>query len=288
MATAILRDTYGFLRWRLVPVRMLGKLKHALARPTRPPRAETRFDADKLARIETHGVCAATPVPQTVLAEIEAKYLPRAAQVTPRAEGHPFENIMRAEDFSADDPVFRLAFSEEVLGAADAYFDGHYLFDSIQVLHSFPTEGKLRASQMWHKDYGDNKSLHFVMYVNDVQSDEDGPFVYIDRERSKSVAKRPIIRRLSDEEIARETGSADFERVFGKAGDAILVDPSACYHYGSRCKNGRTAVFVTFNSATPYEPMQEPLKSARKQAADEARKVRPDLPPEYIDAILEA
>ncbi|GGA11971.1 hypothetical protein GCM10010923_23330 [Blastomonas marina] len=288
MATAILKDTYGFLRWRLVPVRMLGKLKNTLARPARPPRAETRFDRDKLARIENDGIAPATPIAPALLDEIREKYMPRAAQVVPRTAGHPFENVMRAEDFTADDPVFRLAFSEEVLGAADAYFDGHFLFDSIQVLHSFPTEGKLRASQMWHKDYGDIKSLHLVMYVNDVEDDADGPFVYIDRQRSKSVARRPIIRRLSDDDIAGEIGGSDFQRFFGKAGEGVLVDPSACYHYGSRCRNGRTAVFVTFNTATPYEPMQEPLKSARRQAAEEARKVRPDLPGEYIDAILEA
>ena len=287
MATAILRDTWSFLRWRLVPVRKLGKLKNALARPVKPPRIDADFDTQKLRVIESHGVAAATSVSGALLEDIREKYLPRTAAVKPRAEGHPFENIMRAEDFRADDPVFRLAFSEEVLGAADAYFGGHFLFDSIQVMHSYPTSGKLRASQMWHLDYGDSKSLHFVMYLNDVISDEDGPFVYIDRQTSKAVAKRPIIRRLDDEQIAREIGKNDFERVFGKAGDAIFVDPSACYHFGSRCKNGRSAVFVTFNTATPYEPMQEPLRSARRQAAAEARKVRPDLPGEYIDAILE-
>lgn len=288
MATAMLKDTYGFLRWRLVPVRMLGKVKNALARPSVPPRPDNAFDRAKIREIETKGYCEAVPIPADELAAIKAIYGPRAAEVAPREGGHPFENIVRAEDYTADNPVFRLALSEDILGAADAYFGGQFLFDSIQVLHSFPTEGALRASQKWHKDYGDSKSLHFIAYVNDVTRDEDGPFVFVDRETSKSVAKSPFIRRIEDDKIRREIGKDEFETFYGEAGEAILVDPSACYHYGSRCKNPRTAIFITFNTATPYEPMCEPLRGARKQAAAEARKVRPDLPGDYLDAIFEA
>lgn len=288
MATAILRDTYGFLRWRLIPVRMLGKLRSALARATVPPRPANTFDPAKLRAIETKGYCEAGAIDDAMLAEIRDLCLPRAANVEPRATGHPFENIVREEDFTADNPVFRLAMSEQVLGAADAYFGGQFLFDSIQVLHSFPTEGPLRESQKWHKDYGDSKSLHFIMYVNDVTREEDGPFGFVGRETSKSVTRLPIIRRLEDDEIRREIGDQPFETFYGKAGEAILVDPSVCYHYGSRCKNPRTAIFVTFNTAAPYEPMCEPLRGARKQAAMEARKARPDLPGNYLDAIFEA
>ena len=288
MATAILKDTYGFLRWRLVPVRKLGKLKNMLSRPSVPPRAVPDFDRGKLAEIETKGFCQAKSIPAAELAAIQAIYEPRAARVAPRDGGHPFENIVQPGDFVADSPLFRLAVSEELLGAAHAYFDGQFLFDSIQVLHSFPTEGELRASQMWHKDYGDNRTLHFIAYLNNVTRDEDGPFVFVDRQTSKSVGKSPIIRRIEDAKLRKEIGGGEIEHFYGKAGDAILVDPSSCYHYGSRCKHARTAIFITFNTSTPYEPMCEPLRGARRQAAAEARKVRPDLPGEYLDAIFAA
>ncbi len=286
MASALLRDTYSFLRWRLIPVRMIGKLRNLLARPPVPPRPANHFDRDKIRAVETKGFCEAGAIDPQMLAEIRDIYLPRGDKVVPRAKGHPFENIVRAEDFTADNPVFRLAMSKNVLGAADAYFGGHFRFDSVQVLRSFPTQGPLRASQQWHKDYGDSKSLHFILYVNDVTREEDGPFGFVDRETSKSVTRLPFIRRLEDDEIRREIGGKPFETFYGKAGEAILVDPAACYHYGSRCKNPRTAIFITFNTATPYEPMVEPLRSVRHRAADEARKVRPDLPDPYIDAIF--
>lgn len=288
MATAILKDTYGFLRWRLVPVRMLGKIKAALARPSVPPSGAKGLDPARLREIESKGYCQATPVPAATLAEINDIYRPRTAKVQSRDVGHPFENVALAQDYTADNPVFRLALSEEVLGAADAYFGGQFLFDSIQVLHSFPTEGPLRASQKWHKDYGDSKSLHLIAYLNDVTDEDAGPFVFVDRETSKSVGKSPIIRRIEDEQIRQEIGGKSFDVFYGEAGEAILVDPSACYHYGSRCKRPRTAIFITFNTATPYEPMCEPLRGARRQAAAEARKVRPDLPGDYLDAIFEA
>jgi hypothetical protein len=287
MATAILRDTVGFLRWRLVPVRKLGKWTKALSPPpATPPQAALTLDHARAATIERKGHVRAAPVKPELLAEIQQLYLPRGEQVVPHDGGHPFENIMQAEDFTPDNPVMRLAFSDAVLGVAEVYFGGRYRFDSLQVLHSFPTAGELRASQYWHRDYGDSKSLHFVMYVNDVLDDAGGPFGFIDKPNSAKVRRSPIIRRLTDAQIAAEVGDAQFETFYGRAGDAVLIDPAACYHFGSRCKVARTALFVTFNTSTPYTGMVEPLLSHRHQAAAAAKQIRSDLPPAYIDTVL--
>ena len=100
-------------------------------------------------------------------------YGPRGEQVLHRQEGHPFTNLFQREDLTPNNPVFRFAFSPQVLDRADEYFGGRFVFDSIQVLYSWPTEGALRESQMWHKDYGDWRSFHCVAYVNDVLAPED-------------------------------------------------------------------------------------------------------------------
>lgn len=288
MATAYVRNGLTFLRWRLIPVRALGKLRNMLAFRPVPPAVEPAFDRNRLAELRERGYCAAGETDAEDLRAMVAVYGPRGEEVERRESGHPFANIFRPDDIDAGNPVFRLAFSERVLSAAHAYFGGRFLFDSIQVLRSFPTSGDLRESQKWHRDYGDSKSLHFIMYLNNVKDDADGPFVFVDREVSKKVRSLPIIRRLTDEQIERETGSREFTKFYGEAGEAILVDPAACYHFGSRCSNPRTAVFITFNTDTPYEPMVEPLKSHRARAAAEARKVRPDLPEGYMAAILRA
>lgn len=286
MATAYVRSSLNFLRWRLIPIRALGKVKNMLAFRAAPPRVSLAFDSARLAELRVKGYCSAGRIGKDELREINENYRSRAEAIESRSEGHPFANIFESRDITSDNPVFRLALSNHVLAAAQAYFDGRFVFDSIQVLRSFPTSGNLRESQKWHRDYGDNKSLHFIMYLNDVTTDDDGPFVFIDRQVSRKVRSFPYIRRLTDEQIAREIGTRDFATFFGEAGEAIFVDPAVCYHFGSRCSNPRTAIFITFNTATPYEPMVEPLKSARVRALAEARKVRRDLPVEYLAAIL--
>ena len=287
MATAALHDTANFLRWRLIPVRKLGKMKNKLVGHPGPEPRATSFDAKRLAELNSKGFCKALPVDTAVVEEIRALYLPRGADVVPTDSGHPFANIMPPEEYTSDNPVFRLAFSDDILNAAEAYFEGKFSFASIQVTHSFPTSGDLRESQKWHRDYGDSQSLHFIMYVNDVLEEDGGPLSLIDRDTSKKVGRSPVIRRLTDAEIAAEVGSDDYVRFYGKAGEAILMDPATCYHFGSRCQTPRTAVFITFNTHVPYTDMMQPLGSHRTAAAAEARKVRPDLPGEYIDSILQ-
>ncbi|MEM6474691.1 MAG: hypothetical protein AAF687_00845 [Pseudomonadota bacterium] len=287
MASAALHDTANFLRWRLVPVRKLGKMKNKLVGHPGPQPRATSFDAERLEELKAKGYCKALPVDPALVDEIRALYLPRGEDVVPTDNGHPFANIMPPEEYKATNPVFRLAFSDDILNAVEAYFDGKFSFASIQVTHSFPTSGELRESQKWHRDYGDSQSLHFVMYVNDVLEEDGGPLSLIDRDTSKKVNRSPVIRRLTDAEIAAEVGSEDYVRFYGKAGEAILMDPATCYHFGSRCRTPRTAVFITFNTHVPYTDMMQPLGSHRAAAAAEARKVRPDLSGDYIDSILQ-
>jgi len=289
MASAVLRDTVGFLRWRLVPVRKLGKLKNRLAGHSAPSidADSARMDRDRLSEMETRGWTAAPAIEPALLDEIRELYMPRGDDVVATDTGHPFENIVQPDDFNADNPVFRLAFSDAILGAANSYFDGAFSMASIQVMRSFPTDGDLRESQKWHRDFGDAKSLHFIMYLSDVTEDRHGPFVFVDKQVSKRVKRSPIIRRLTDDQISGEIGSSDFETFHGRSGDAIFVDPAVCYHFGSRCKVPRTAVFITFNTHVPYTEMMEPLGSHRVRAAAAAKQVRPDLSPEYIDSVLQ-
>jgi hypothetical protein len=174
-----------------------------------------------------------------------------------------------------------------VLDAADAYFGGRVTLDSIQVLWSFPTDD-LRESQMWHRDYGDAKSFHCITYLNDVQSDADGPFVFVDRNDTRRIRSSPIIRRIDDVTFERELGNGKVHSFFGLAGESVFVDPAVCYHYGSRCETGRLAVFVTFNTDRPFVPAQSPLRENRQRVLDAAKLIRPDLDEVYLRRLLNA
>ncbi len=290
MSTAsLVRDTIAFLRWRLVAVRALGKLGSLLRAKKAPGPAPSvaAMDDACLSRLQNNGWSKAPSPDLETLRAIADLYTPRAKDVVPTDVGHPFENIVRPEDFEASNPLFQFAFSDAILGAASAYFAGKFSIASIQVMRSYPTHGSLRESQKWHRDYGDATSLHFIMYLTDVIRPEHGPFVFLEKSASRRVRRSPIIRRLTDEQIRLETGAYRFEVFHGRSGDAIFVDPAACYHFGSRCAVPRTAVFITFNTHAPYSRMMEPLSRHRRRAAAEAKKVRPDLPGEYIDRILQ-
>ncbi len=279
------KDALHFVRWRVVPVRYAGRVAQRLAAP-RVPTAGGRTAVD--AQLRELGHAPGPRIPADLLAQMQALYRPRTEQVVPTTGGHPFTNLFRPEDATSDNPVFRFAVSPEVLDRAHDYFDGDFRFDSIQVLYSWPTE-RHSESQMWHRDYGDSKSFHCVAYLNDVLTPEDGPFGYIDRiDTRERIAKSPFIRRITDEQFARELGEGRQHVFYGKAGESVLIDPAACYHYGSRCRTPRLALFVTFNSARPFVPAQPMIRGRVEATAAAAQAVRPDLSPAYLQRIFAA
>lgn len=279
------RNLYNLLRWRLIALRYLGKVRSYLSAPS-VPRSPARA-IDQGQPVVREGFGPGPSIDAATLAEIRAIYAPRAAQVVPTKAGHPFENLFRGEDITPDNPVLRFALSPEVLDAADAYFGGRFRYDSVQVLYSFPTPGGLRESQMWHRDYGDNKSFHCVAYVNDVLEPEDGPFAFVDRHDTLRIGKSPFIRRISDDRFREELGDGELRSFYGHAGESVFVDPAVCYHYGSRCIRPRTAVFVTFNTDRPYVPAVPNLRNNRDKLVAAARAIRPDLDPAYLARILD-
>jgi hypothetical protein len=276
------RSVYSFLRWRLVPVRYAGKLA---ARP----RAGSAFvpRSALTAAIERDGHHAGPRLEPETLAQIQAIYRPRMVDVTPTQGGHPFTNIVRAEDYAPGNPVFRHAMSPQVLDVAHDYFNGRFVLDSIQVLYSWPTPGPLRESQMWHKDYGDSRSLHCMTYLNDVTTADDGPFVFVDKADTRRIRRVPYIRRIDDASFRAELGGGQLRQFHGRAGESVFVDPSVCYHYGSRCVHARLAIFVTFNTDRPFVAPTEPVRTHRERILAAARQVRPDLTDAYLRAFLQ-
>ena len=164
---------------------------------------------------------------------------------------------------------------------------GRLVLDSIQALYSWPTAGALRESQLWHKDYGDWKSFHWIAYLNDVNGPDDGPFSFIDKRDARRIAPSPFIRRIADDDFSRELKGGQVRVFAGRAGDSIFVDPAACYHCGSRCRNPRLAVFVTFNTSNPFVAPTAPIRENRQRIFEAARSLRPDLSDGYLRRLLQ-
>jgi hypothetical protein len=281
---SVLHDFMHFVRWRLIALRYTGKIRWLSARKALsgvPPRTVA------VQRILNDGHDSGPTIPPQQMERITAIYGPRTAGAGRRDQGHPFVNLFRPEDIVPENPVLQLAFSPAILDLADDYFAGHIALDSIQVLYSWPTEGELRESQMWHKDYGDSKSFHWIAYLNDVEGPEDGPFAFIDKADTKRISRSAFIRRIADQTFTRELGNGQMRQFLGKAGESIFVDPASCYHSGSRCKNARLAIFVTFNTDRPFVSPVPVITQNRDRIADVAKQLRPDLSDLYLRRLLQ-
>jgi hypothetical protein len=281
----IMREAYKLVRWRLIPVRYAGKVRRSMQR-RRP--MTWAMPGPALSTFEKQGWDKAPNVPADLLEAIREKYLPRGDQIVPTERGHPFTNLFTANDITPEDPICRLAFSRELLEPADAYFGGRAVMNSIQLMYSWPTEGALRESQFWHRDFNDSRSLHYIAYLDDVLDAAAGPFVYVDRTDSGRIGRRPFIRRIDDTKFARELGGGTIRSFYGQAGEAIIVDPAACYHYGSRCRRPRFALFVTFSSDRPYTPTTDLILDNSGRLIATAKALRPELSLDYLHALLDA
>jgi len=287
MASAALKNTYSFVRYRIIALRYLGKAMRTARRLTDRRGTVAGRQTQEAAEVARTGFAHGPTLPADTVSAMREIYVPRGDAVVPRDRGHPFANLFTPTDVDADNPVFRHALSPDIMAIVHDYFDGDYQFETVQVLHSFPTSGPLRDSQKWHRDYGDAKSLHFITYLNDVEDDAGGPFGFVDRETTKRVRSSPIIRRIDDDRFREEIGpEGEIQKFYGKRGSTLIVDPANCYHFGSRCKTPRLAIFVTFNTLTPYEPLKSAFDNQREKVVAEAAKVRPDLDLAYLERIF--
>jgi hypothetical protein len=239
------------------------------------------------AKLELEGFAEGPVMPPHLLFQAIDIYKSRGQQVIPKANGHPFVNLFSENDIDPSNPVFRYAFSKGVLDEAADYFGGRLILDSIQVLYSYPTEGKLRESQYWHLDYNDRSTFHCVAYLNDVLTPENGPFVFINKLATNNIGRSLIVRRIPDQQLNQELNGGKIETFFAKAGNSVLIDPSVCYHYGSRCKTPRIAIFATFSTWFPFVQPTSLVKQNKNKILNAAQLVRPDLSEAFLKSLLQ-
>lgn len=279
-----IRSIASFVRWRLVPVRyltMLRGLHWNYFFKSGPVKTSVCRE------IERVGYQVTTPIEKDLMERAISIYGPRIQSVVPKGYGHPFVNLFTEEDLHPENPVFNLAFSTKVLDIAADYFGNKLILDSIQVLHSYSTDGDIRESQYWHLDYGDRKSFHAIIYLNDVKDDQDGPFVFVNKLVTKKIGRSLIVRRIKDAEFFKEMGSREVKKFLGPAGSMVYVDPSACYHYGSRCTESRLAIFVTYSSWLPFAQPVKLVTNNRQKIYSAAKQMRPDLNVEMLQTLLQ-
>lgn len=111
-----------------------------------------------------------------------------------------------------------------------------------------------RGSQLFHIDYHDSPMAYVIVLLNDITMD-NGPFCFFPNSTSQKVSKalnyraRGSPHRLPDEEVYSVVPESELLRVCYPAGTVLFLDPSRCFHYGSRnAVNPRYALIYAFVS----------------------------------------
>lgn len=111
-----------------------------------------------------------------------------------------------------------------------------------------------RGSQLFHIDYHDSPMVYVIVLLNDITM-ENGPFCFLPQSISEKVSKALNYRtrgkphRLADEEIYSVVPESELVKVCYPAGTVLFLDPSRCFHYGSRnAVNPRYALMYAFVS----------------------------------------
>lgn len=127
----------------------------------------------------------------------------------------------------------------------------------MQIMHSYKNNFFLEDSaQLFHSDYEDKKSIKIFINLDDV-SYENGPFTFIDKKDSELVAKTYNYsksykkRRLDDELIENLIHRNNFKNNVGEKYKGLLIDSTACLHYGSRLINGERKL-LQFYLVSPF------------------------------------
>lgn len=135
-------------------------------------------------------------------------------------------------------------FSLELFDEIGNYIKFKPILYSINIMHSYKKNFFLEDSaQLFHSDYEDNRSIKLFINLDEVR-EENGPFTFIDRKNTELVSeaynysKSYKERRLEDSFIDAFVKKDDYKNNIGPKNFGLLVDSTACLHYGSRLISG--------------------------------------------------
>lgn len=120
--------------------------------------------------------------------------------------------------------------------------------------HDDAPPGYFRGSHLHHLDYHDTPMAYLIVLLKDVTM-ENGPFCFLPDSASKKVTAAfnykgwGVPHRLTDEQVYSVVPESELVTICYPAGTVYYLDPSKCYHYGSRnAVSPRYALMYSFVS----------------------------------------
>lgn len=178
----------------------------------------------------------------------------------------PLKHVPVKYDREAMAALARFATQPQFLAAASRYLGVLPVLGATLILYSANRKKNLRRAQQFHIDPGGFRQIKMFMAVRPV-SVAGGPLTFVPAHKTTPMLEsgdtRYQARRVSDDAIREYCPETEWVRHTGDFGDAVFVDTSRCFHFGSRpSRDSRLLFSATYlDPFTPMFPIRDPLST---------------------------
>lgn len=161
------------------------------------------------------------------------------------------------ENIDGDHALLRLALDERLLKTVAEYMGMWPQLHAVGSWLNFPVDQDAKASQLWHRDPEDLKTVKVFIYLDDV-GPKQGPFSFITAshpfsEDCNQTPPHADPRRVLDQEMMTTFPTDRWIECTGPAGTMIIAD-TVGYHRGGYIREGhRLLVTFTYTSGAPQK-----------------------------------
>ena len=155
------------------------------------------------------------------------------------------------QPYLQSDECFQLATSDLFFDVATEYFDCTPALGTCNLRRSYVNSLPPTTTQLFHCDKNAIKFFKFFIYLNDVETPEDGPLTLVRGSLQKRPYNHGIKHRWSEEEVKNLYGQDSLIYLTAKKGDLIAATTTA-YHRGTKPVSKERTMF-TVNYVTHPE-----------------------------------
>jgi hypothetical protein len=138
-----------------------------------------------------------------------------------------------ADPFLVSDEVFKLSFDERLIEFATNYFKCTPGIGTFNLRKSFVNKLPPTTTQLFHRDKNSIKFFKFFIYLNDVDTKEDGPLTMVKNSWNKVPNNYQKQYRWTEKEIKNYYGGDCLNYLTAKKGD-VIAGLTTCYHRGTK------------------------------------------------------
>lgn len=189
-------------------------------------------------------------------------------QETAKTEKDPAKHIPYRYDQNVASNLISFALNPMLIAIASRYLGVLPVLGVVRILYSPNSNEDLIDSQLFHIDPEGARQLKVFMAIREVTKD-NGPFTFVPKSLSRKMLQSGdgCFRkaRVQDADIMQYAPQSEWVVHVGKPGDAVFVDTSSCFHFGSRqSEHPRHLLFVQYHD--PFSsifPVVNPFKKLR-------------------------